>query len=193
MVYDYLITLKKPDYKIIDLISQFLYLAALGTFIFFASKVQGSALFYWVASMLLIAIYIFLQFKLSKREKIYYTPGLAIAALTFLAGPYTNLLLASLYLISLFIERELKFEKEVGFTQNEIVFNTLFKKHLDWTDFNNIMIKDGLLTLDYTDNRLLQKEIDGDISLEIEKEFNEFCHNQIIEKTTAQNKIVINN
>ncbi len=193
MVYDYLITLKKPDYKIVDLISQLLYLAALGTFIFFASKVQGSAIFYWVASMLLIAIYIFLQFKFSRREKVYYTPGLAIAAQTFIAGPYTNLLLASLYLISLFIERELKFEKEVGFTQNEIVFNTLLKKQYEWTDFNNIMIKDGLLTLDFKDNRLMQKEIDGDISPEIEIEFNEFCHIQIIDKATDQNKIAINN
>ena len=179
MVYDYLITLKRPNYKVIDLVSQFLYLIAFATFIFFATKAPGIINVYLISALIILVIFLNLKFKFSRKEHVYYTAGLAIAAITFAAGPNRNLLLFVFYVACLLLERELKFHKEIGFTQEEIVFNTLFKKHYDWTDMSNILIKDGLLTLDFKSNKVIQKEIEGDVSKAIEDEFNTFCKNQL--------------
>ena len=179
MVYDYLITLKKPAYKAIDLVSQLLYLVAFATFIFFATKAPGIVSVYWISALIILVIFVYQKLKISRKERVYYTAGLAIAAITFAAGPNRNWLLFVLYVACLLLERELKFHKEIGFTSEEIVFNTLVKKHYDWTDINNVLIKDGLLTMDFRNNKVVQKEIEGDVSKAIEEEFNTFCTVQI--------------
>ena len=178
MVYDYLITLKRPNYKIIDLVSQLLYLIAFATFIFFATKSAGIVNVYWLSALIIVVIFLYLKIK-AGTKRVYYTAGLAIAAITFAAGPNRNLLLFFFYVTCLLIEREVKFHKEIGLTENDIVFNTLFKKHYAWADMNNVLIKDGILTLDFKSNKLMQKEIEGDVSMEIEKEFNAFCKAQV--------------
>lgn len=178
MVYDYLITLKRPDYKIIDLVSQLLYLIAFATFIFFATRSPGIVNVYWLSALIMVVIFLYLKIT-ARQKRVYYTAGLAIAAITFAAGPNTNLLLFFFYVACLLIERELKFHKEIGLTEKEIVFNTLFKKHYDWADMNNVLIKDGMLTLDFKSNKVMQKEIEGDVSKELEEEFNAFCKVQV--------------
>ena len=179
MVYDYLITLKRPDYKIIDLVSQLLYLVAFATFIFFATRSPGIVNVYWLSALIVLVIFLYLKTKASGKKRVYYTAGLAIAAITFAAGPNRNLLLFFFYVACLLIERELKFHKEIGLTEKDIVFNTLLKKHYDWADMNNMLIKDGMLTLDFKSNKVMQKEIEGDVSKELEEEFNSFCKKQV--------------
>ncbi|HKG67554.1 MAG TPA: hypothetical protein VKA92_01705, partial [Segetibacter sp.] len=48
-----------------------------------------------------------------------------------------------------------------------------------WNEINNALIKDGLITIDLKNNKLFQKEIDGHVSADIEKEFNDFCKQHI--------------
>jgi hypothetical protein len=50
---------------------------------------------------------------------------------------------------------------------------------LEWGEINNALIKDGLITIDQKNNKLFQKEIDSGVSLHVEKEFNDFCRQQI--------------
>ena len=48
-----------------------------------------------------------------------------------------------------------------------------------WNEFNNVILKDNLLTVDFKNNKLLQLEIDetnGEIN---EKIFNNFCNGQL--------------
>jgi hypothetical protein len=63
------------------------------------------------------------------------------------------------------------------------VINTLFRRRYDWTDFNNVVLKDGLLTLDFKNNRLLQKEVleDDDEDDADEDEFNDYCQTRLKE------------
>lgn len=50
---------------------------------------------------------------------------------------------------------------------------TFVNKIYQWDNFNNVVLKDNLLTLDFKNNRVLQLEIqDGNPD---EKEFNSFC------------------
>lgn len=181
MVYDYLITLKRPDYKLVDIISQFLYLVAFAAFIYFAIRSPIIMNVYWVSAIILLVCYIILRIKYSRKGFVYYSAGLAIAAITWIAAPYSNWFLFALYAFGLFAEREVKFHKEIGFSKLEVTFNTLIKKRYDWEEFQNVMIKDGLLTLDFRNNKIIQKEIEGEVSSAIEKEFNDFCRGKMEE------------
>ena len=178
-MYDYLITLKRPDYKVIDIFSQLLYLVAFSAFIFFASRSANVVNMYWLAALVILIAFVVVNHKKKKEGLAYFTPGLAIAAVTWLIGEHSNWIMFALFAACTLLERELKFKKEVGFSGEEVVFNTLFKKRYGYNDFKNILIKDGLLTMDFCNNKIVQHEIDGDVSKEIEEEFNLFCKTQI--------------
>ena len=45
------------------------------------------------------------------------------------------------------------------------------------------MLKDNILTLDFADNKIIQKETESDVSPETEREFNEFCSLQLMHKS----------
>jgi hypothetical protein len=53
------------------------------------------------------------------------------------------------------------------------------EKKATWNEMSNVVLKDGLLTIDFKNNKILQQLIlnsDWDIN---EKEFNEFCRRQL--------------
>lgn len=51
-------------------------------------------------------------------------------------------------------------------------------KMYDWPAFNNVVLKDGLLSLDFKNNKLLQLELDSTARAD-EQQFNVFCANKI--------------
>jgi hypothetical protein len=83
------------------------------------------------------------------------------------------------YVIAAVIEKQVKFPREIAFDETEVVFNTFPRKHYQWNELSNVVLKDGLLTLDFKNNKLLQKEIDSQTTPQLEKEFNEFCKSMI--------------
>ena len=52
-------------------------------------------------------------------------------------------------------------------------------KNYPWDQFNNIILKDNLLTLDFKNNQLLQLEPGGTATIN-EQSFNEFCRKYLI-------------
>lgn len=67
----------------------------------------------------------------------------------------------------------------VHVTDKTIVVPYIMQKTVDWKEVNNVILKDGLLTIDFKDNKLFQQLIlnsDADIN---EKEFNDFCRQQL--------------
>ena len=67
----------------------------------------------------------------------------------------------------------------VHVTEKTIVVPYVVQKEVNWNELNNVILKDGLLTIDFKNNRLFQHIIlnsDEDIN---EKEFNEFCKQQL--------------
>lgn len=179
MVYDYLITLKKPDYRLIDQLSQFMYLFALVVFgyYYYHFPKSGAAYLYFGAGIVLTWIYALVKKRM--KGQAFFRFGLLIGAAGWLVGSQTNLLMGILYAIAGLLEKQVKFPKEIGFSESEISFNTFPKKVLMWNEINNALIKDGLITIDLKNNKLFQKEIEGDVSADIEKEFNDFCKQQI--------------
>lgn len=74
--------------------------------------------------------------------------------------------------VSLIEYRALKTVAKVQFTDEGLVFTTMFKKQFRWQQIENVIIKDELLTVDFKNNRLLQKEIDTPVD---EQQFNTWC------------------
>ena len=46
-------------------------------------------------------------------------------------------------------------------------------------EINNIVLKDGLLTIDLKNNKLIQKEVNDEVLPSDEHDFNEFCRQRL--------------
>ena len=60
-----------------------------------------------------------------------------------------------------------------------IIYPSLPKKKIDWKELSNLILKDGLLTIDFKNNRIIQQQIADTSSTIDEKEFNDFCEQQL--------------
>lgn len=78
------------------------------------------------------------------------------------------------------INSMLKERHEIKFFDNLITINTFPLKEIKWFELNNVMLKDGLLTIDFKNDKLIQSEIfyqESDV--EDETDFNNFCQQQL--------------
>ena len=80
-----------------------------------------------------------------------------------------------------FLEQQSRRPLEIGFDCDRVVINSLIRQRHDWSAFNTIILRNGLLTLDFKNNRLLQREIaDDDEDNEVdEEEFNAYCRDRL--------------
>ena len=185
-LHDYVIYLQRPDYKKYDLASTLLLLLAVIALLLFAYYQTD----YWFKYMIVACLIIFqllYNFNERKREEtVSYANGFYIAAVAFLLLPGNGLisfLMAIFYVIAAYLEGQLKFQEEIGFDKTGITFNTFPKKHFGWHLLNNAVLKDGMLTLDFKNNKILQKEIDERVAAFLETEFNDFCRAQLAAHT----------
>jgi len=180
--YDYIVSLKRPDFKKYDLISQLLLIAAIIIFLFFLFNTPEAWIWYSFPVIVITAQIIYNFLERSKGEIVSYRLSFFIAALGFILLPeksFFTILLSVLYVIPLFLERQIKFPEEIGFDDEGITINAFSKKYYPWNLITNVVLKDGLLTIDYKDNRLFQKEIEEQVSPVLESEFNEFCRSKL--------------
>lgn len=82
---------------------------------------------------------------------------------------------AVIYILAAILEKQVKFPQEIAFDADEIVVNSFPRKHFQWNELQNVVMKDGILTVDFHNNTLIQKEIETQASAQTEQEFNEFC------------------
>jgi hypothetical protein len=80
------------------------------------------------------------------------------------------------------IESEALKPLEIGFAEDHIRIGGWWPKRISWSSLKNVVLKDGLITIDYADNHLYQRETD-DLDDEeydgTEDEFNVFCRRQL--------------
>ena len=177
MRYQYVVILKRDSGKAIDFLSLLLCFFSVVSFLFvFFTAAHINYLLGFVAGYLLKGIVLNGIIRRKKGVPVYYKYYLLAAALGWLAMPVTPWLCVVLVFMA-FLEGQAKYPLEIGFDQDRVVINTLIKQRHDWSVFNNIVLKDGLLTLDFKSNRLLQKEVadDEDEDDADEEEFNAFC------------------
>ena len=110
-------------------------------------------------------------------REIYYSKALLIAGLVWTKMPYFEWLVIVFAFLAL-LEYQAKRTPEIGFAEDHIMFNTLFRKKVSWSEIDNVVLRDGWLTIDFKNNKLFQKEIDSGESEASDDEFNEWIKNR---------------
>jgi len=186
MIYQYVVILKNRSHRYIDLIGLLLSIMSLVFFIRELVYATKPTLAYPIGAIAVAAILAWNLVQASKGKKVYYSRALLIAALVWMKMPYFQWL-AFVFIVLALLEYQAKYSLEIGFTDQQVVINSLFKRRYQWTEFNNIVLKDGLLTLDFANNRILQREIEDDEEDEAdEDEFNAWCRQQLANSRSGQ-------
>ena len=173
--YDFIITLRRSN-RIINLISILLCLLAVSISLYSFTYVSFLYTALYVALALDIFVIVFLLYAFYKKPAIVkFRWPLTAAALIWFLPPVYNLIIALLYVVASFIERQLKLPQEIGFDKEEIVINSFASKQYPWEEISNVVLKDNMLTIDFKNNKILQRETEYDVNRETEKEFNDFC------------------
>jgi hypothetical protein len=178
-VYQYVVTLKNIHVKYVDIFSVFLLGISVALFTWEQWVSAGANRIYLFCPIAIVTIVIYNIYK--KRTgggDVSYKTALFIAAIGWAIMPYLSWLFLPFVGLGI-LEKGARLPLEIGFADNKIVINTLIRRSYEWTDFNNIILKDNLLTLDFKNNRLLQRETVDDDEDAGEDEFNDYCQQQL--------------
>jgi hypothetical protein len=179
MHYDYVVTLKRDNARKTDLVSFLLLLFSILVFSYTIYRYGFSVFLCFAMLVLLIGLLINL-FSLRKSKDLHFRNWLFVAGLLWLGMPFLQWLFLPFVFFAL-LEAQAKYPLEIGFYSDGIVINTLFKKKISWAAMESVILKDGLLTLDYKDNSLIQKEVlDDDEPDADEDEFNDYCRSKLV-------------
>ena len=186
MRYQYVVILKKDGERATDVLSVLLCFLSILLFVF----AYGSSFFEggagWESYLLLLAAGVLLAGLIinailrRRKRQVRYRYLLLVAAVGWIGMTAVPWVAVFFFLLA-FLEYQTKRPLEIGFDKDRVVINTLIKQRYDWTVFNNIVLKDGLLTLDFKNNRLMQKEVvdDDDEDNADEEEFNAYCRERL--------------
>jgi cbb3-type cytochrome oxidase subunit 3 len=183
--FDFVIILKRPDYKRIDAISLLMCFFAVIIFIYRAIQNSTPSVFNYLISVFIIGCCVY---NLIQTKKIGLVPRYNIALSAACYGfimcirdahvDWLLIFLIILYLVASVLEKRAKTDLRIEVNEKEISFTSLPPKKYLWNELNNVLIKDGIITVDCKNNKLIQKDIREEVSAETEKEFNEFCKKQ---------------
>ncbi|ANI90311.1 hypothetical protein A9P82_14020 [Arachidicoccus ginsenosidimutans] len=183
--YDYLVTLKKNiSNNAIDLISRLLLLIAFCALLYIGwvvSRVdtKSAIIAFTIAAFTMFwRIYCYLS-----KGKVYYRLALFAVGVSFLFLPSPSYFswIGIFYILAGLLEKQAKFPLEIGFDDSGIVINSIPVKNYLWKELNNVVMNGGLLTLDFKNNKLFQKETQDVVSKDLESEFNAFCKKHLTE------------
>jgi hypothetical protein len=186
-VFAYVVTLKNNTTRYIDTVG---FIVTILSVIFFTGEYfinKQKNVLWLIAAAAQLCVIAFTFFQRRRRQPVSYKPAFIFAAITWLSMPYLQWV-CILLLVLYFLEYPAKLPQEIGFSENKIVINSLFNRTIYWNELNNVVFKDNLLTIDFKNNKLIQKEVlDDDEPDADEDEFNEYC-NKCLKSEKAKGK-----
>ncbi len=191
----YKLIVKDKKYEGYKKLASFLFLINAIVFIALAlgSTSISNKLILFTSSFILIAYSVYNWSYKKKKERSYIIVYILIAAIWISDTSFWYFSILLLLLLALQFRMESDFT--ISLSDQNIIVNGFIKKSYLWQDFNNIVLKDDLLTLDFINNRILQVEPDWNVSAanaeveswevgegypQTEKDFNDFCQQQLI-------------
>jgi hypothetical protein len=184
-VYPYVVVLKQKNRRsveLVGLIASFIFLIIMGQRFTTGKDLLLNALITLAFTGMLIQN--ILRFR--KGQKTDLTPLFWIAAFSLSLVPPRSYMALFFFILAI-LYRSATRPQEIGFSSEEIVFDGIFPKKVNWAELTNVLIKDGILTMDYKNNKLFQKETDEleeeDDDEVTEEEFNAYCREHISAKT----------
>jgi hypothetical protein len=191
MKYKYVAILKQRDHRAIDILTILLCGSSAAIFLFTAVRtgLTSDYVFYLLAALIFAGLIFNAVTRFFRTRPPFYRFLLGFAAVGWFLMPIKISWIGLIFAILIFLEAQAKHVVEIGFDTDCIVFNTLFSRRFHWSDFNNIILRDGLLTVDFKNNRLIQREIADDVEDDDadEDEFNAFCREQLNAATKSLN------
>ena len=155
----------------ITLFRALLALAALASLVL---KTNSNYLINVVAALLLFLLAVSIDFFLVKKGIKKYL--LLLVASTIILVSTHSPIYALIFLLVALLASNFNLSSQVDISSELIqVKKGIFSKTYQWNEFSNIILKDELITLDFTNNRLIQLMIDGRTAQIDEAEFNDFC------------------
>jgi hypothetical protein len=88
---------------------------------------------------------------------------------------WLSVLMAIFILFDILAQRKLI----VIITEKKIIIPSVPKKEVEWAELSNLILKDGLLTIDFKNNKLFQQMIENSNEEVDEKKFNDFCKSNL--------------
>lgn len=140
---------------------------------------QGYQRIVWAMIALLVMLMCFIELKTRKDDS---SNGFSIS-ITYLlliaCWMFINIWMAFAHVVLLMADSIARRSLIVLLSTNNIVYPTFPKKNIDWSELENVVLKDGLLTIDFKNNHLLQSEIISSDKNVGETAFNIFCKKQL--------------
>ena len=179
-IYPYVVTLKNRQSAYIDRMGFLLSFLSAALFVYEMLQSDELHLAYLLGTLFIAGVLAWNVYRSrTHQKKIFYSRALLIAALVWMKMPYFQFLSIVLIILAL-LEYQAKYAIEIGFSENHILLNNFFKRKIDWPQLQQVVLKDGLLTLDFRNNKVWQKEVEDEDDFDAaEDEFNEWCRNQI--------------
>lgn len=180
----YIFHLPNEKKRLYDRLALFMFLLSaallLARFYFFRESIARSAgqLFLYITAAAWLALLIFVVWreKVRRYVKVFALAAFYLSLFWFLTAPWwagmLNLLLLFGYLVA---QRELVIR--VG--NDAVIYPSFPPKKTGWEELSNLVLKDGLLTIDFKNDKLIQHYPDTKMNLPDEKEFNEFCREKL--------------
>jgi hypothetical protein len=177
-IYSYIVVVKQKNRRIIELSGLILCLIFILLLINTLIQISTFLIIYILISIATIGLFTNSIIQYKKGSKLNLTPIFIIAAVTIFFIPNIKWLFICFILFA-FLEKYALKKEEIGFNRDEIYYNKLFPKKIYWESLNNVVLKDGILTLDFMSNKVQQfetDELDDEDEEEVtEEEFNAFC------------------
>lgn len=129
----------------------------------------------YYAAGLLAAIYVFTFFTDNEeivKDCLMLDFGISIIAWVVFKFYWVGLAMLVLFAIQEISRRKLVVELDT----DGILYPSFPRREIEWQDVNNVVLKDGILTIDLKNDKLFQNEI---VSPTPENDFNEFCSAQL--------------
>ncbi|HEV3411893.1 MAG TPA: hypothetical protein VG101_05410 [Puia sp.] len=181
MKFQYVVILRKNSEKPIDLLSILLCFCSAIIFILTPLMTDVAHYYYYLMGALILAGLTYNATAARRgRKPVAYRFLLMLAAFGWLMMPVFGWV-SLVFGVLAFLEHQSKRPLEIGFDLDRVVVNTLIRRRYDWSVFNNVVLRHGLLTLDFKNNRLFQQEVaeDDDDDEVDEEEFNAWCRERL--------------
>jgi hypothetical protein len=179
MHYDYVVTLKRENAHKTDLVSLLLLIFSLLAFSFVQIRNGMNLLLCLGIAVILSGLLVNLR-SARKNKEMRFRYWLFATGICWIGMPYLQWLIIPFFVMAM-MEAQAKYPLEIGFYSEGVVLNSLFNKKFPWSSLQSVILKDGLLTLDFINNKLIQKEVlDDDDPDAREDEFNDYCRSKLV-------------
>jgi hypothetical protein len=176
----YEIVLQNKKAKIYSTISWLIIALNLLAFLYFGIAKLADQFIYpllGASCLALIFIFYFIVRRKKDRENRPFIISFIIIVLTWITmGFYFP---AAINLLLFFFQDITRRKLEIVVAVEKIGYPSFPKRTILWNELSNLILKDGLLTIDFKNNKIIQQLIEKTEHPVNEKEFNDFCNKQL--------------